>query len=72
MEDFRASGRTTRLIDYYIQELFNNPNKEINIIDHTDNQQSNSYLTQMILRRFYVEHPFVKVEITGLNTLKIK
>ena len=25
----RTSGRTTRLIDYYIQVLFNNPNKEL-------------------------------------------
>ena len=28
----RATGRTTRLVDYYIQKLFNNPNEEIKII----------------------------------------
>ena len=28
----RATGRTTRLVDYYIQELFNHPNEEVEII----------------------------------------
>ena len=37
----RATGRTTRLVDYYIQKLFNNPNEEIEIIDHYNIQQLN-------------------------------
>ena len=66
----RATGRTTRLVDYYIQELFNNPNKEIEIIDHHNTQQSNIHLTQMILQRFYNEHKGVKIEIVKQNVLK--
>ena len=69
-ESNRATGRTTRLVDYYIQELFNNSNKEIEIIDHTNNQQSNIHLTQMILQRFYNEHKGVKIGIVKQNVLK--
>lgn len=66
----RATGRTTRLVDYYIQELFNNPNSEIEIIDHTNNQQSNVHLTQMILRRLDNEHPGIKFKIISPTSLK--
>ena len=66
----RSTGRTTRLIDQYIQILFTNPNKEIEIIDHSNNQQSNIHLTQMILQRFYNEHKGVKIEIVKQNVLK--
>ena len=66
----RATGRTTRLVDYYIQKLFNNPNEEIEIIDHYNIQQSNSHLTQMILRRLYEEHRGVKIKVVNQNILK--
>ena len=66
----RATGRTTRLVDYYIQELFNNPNSEIEIIDHHNTQQSNIHLTQMILRRMYEEHRGVKIKVIKQNVLK--
>ena len=66
----RATGRTTRLVDYYIQELFNNPNSEIEIIDHTNIQQSNIHLTQMILRRMYEEHRNAKIKVIKQNVLK--
>lgn len=66
----RATGRTTRLVDYYIQKLFNNPNEEIEIIDHYNIQQSNIHLTQMILRRLYEEHRGVKIKVVNQNILK--
>lgn len=69
-ESDRSTGRTTRLIDYYIQELFNNPNSEIEIIDHTNTQQSNIHLTQMILRRLDNEHRGVKIKVIKQNVLK--
>lgn len=68
-ESNRATGRTTRLVDYYIQELFNNPNKEIEIIDHHNTQQSNIHLTQLILRRMYEEHR-CNIKIIKQNILK--
>ena len=66
----RATGRTTRLVDHYIQELFNNPNKEIEIIDHNNTRQSNIHLTQMILKRIYEEHRGVKIKVINQNVLK--
>ena len=69
-KDEKATGRTTKLADYYIQELFNNPNKEIEITDHTDTQQSNVHLTQIILRRVYEEHRGVKIKLISPNILK--
>ena len=66
----RATGRTTRLIDYYIQELYNNPNKEIEIIDHYDNIKAHIHLTQMILQRLYAEHPRDKFKIVSQNILE--
>ena len=66
----RATGRTTRLVDYYIQELFNHPNEEIEIIDHTNTQQSNTHLTQLILQRMYNEHRQIKIKVIKQNVLK--
>ena len=66
----RATGRTTRLVDYYIQELFNNPNEEVEIIDHTNTQQSNIHLTQLILQRVYNEHRPIKIKVIKQNVLK--
>ena len=66
----RGTGRTTRLVDYYIQELFNHPNEEVEIIDHTNTQQSNTHLTQLILQRMYNEHRQIKIKVIKQNVLK--
>ena len=66
----RATGRTTRLVDYYIQELFNHPNEEVEIIDHTNTQQSNTHLTQLVLQRMYNEHRQIKIKVIKQNVLK--
>ena len=66
----RATGRTTRLVDYYIQKLFNNPNEEVEIIDHTNTQQSNTHLTQLVLQRMYNEHRQIKIKVIKQNVLK--
>ena len=66
----RATGRTTRLVDYYIQELFNNPNKEIEIIDHYDNIKAHIHLTHRLLQRLYAEHPRDKFKIVSQNILE--
>ena len=69
-ESDRATGRTTRLVDYYIQKLFNNPNSEIKIVDHTNTQQSNTHLTQLVLQRMYNEHRQIKIKVIKQNVLK--
>ena len=66
----KATGRTTRLVDYYIQELFNHPNEEVEIIDHTNTQQSNTHLTQLVLQRMYNEHRQIKIKVIKQNVLK--
>ena len=62
MEDkYRRTGRTTRLIDNYIQELFKN--KRIVVKDHYQNGNDihiNEFLVDSIMRRLALEH-------TGLN-----
>ena len=63
----RATGRTTRLVDFYIQELFNNKNTEIKIKDHTDDRRSNNYLMYKVLNRLENEHKVVKVTFNGIN-----
>ena len=69
-ESNRATGRTTRLVDYYIQELFKHPNEEVEIIDHINTQQSNIHLTQLVLQRMYNEHRQIKIKVIKQNVLK--
>lgn len=69
-DEYRCTGRTTRLADYYVQQLLNNPNKEIEIIDHWDNIKAHIQLTTTILHRLFDEHKGIKIEVVNQNTLK--
>lgn len=66
----RATGRTTRLADYFIQELFKNPGVFITITDHSDNKQSNDILTNLIQSRLFNEHKNIRLQRQN-NSLKI-
>ena len=68
--NYRKIGTTTRLADYYIQALYNNPNKEIVIHDAVTKEEAHIHLTQRILQRLYTEHKGDKFEIVNKNTLK--
>lgn len=50
----RASGRTTRLADMYIQLLFTTG--RIIVTDHCSTERMNRYLTDIIIRRLKREH----------------
>lgn len=63
------TGRSTRLADYYIQEIFSKPNEAVEIIDHENTKESNMQLTRRIIRRILEEHVGY-LEIVNLNTLK--
>lgn len=52
----RASGRTTRLIDKYIQELFAKEGEWIEIKDHYDNRHAHKYVFNKVLDRMHLEH----------------
>lgn len=69
-DEYRCTGRTTRLADYYVQQLLNNPNKEIEIKDHCDTIKNNIHLTQRILHRIFEEFKGIKIRVTNQNTLK--
>jgi len=56
MENNRRIGNTTRLVDYYIQHLFNNPGDEIKIVDHYDVKPAHRYLLDRIINRLQLEH----------------
>lgn len=71
----RATGKSTRLIDFYIQELFNK--KEIFVIDHDkfgENKYANNDLLDKIMRRLHSEHYRITKYLTvnrGKNSIKL-
>lgn len=59
----RGTGRTTRLVDQAIQDLFT---KGVVLVkDHFDDRQADRYLTERIKKRLDYEHPHVKYNIKG-------
>lgn len=65
---YRASGRTTRLVDYYIQELFKNGKIE-NITDHYDDVNAHLRLVDLIEKRLYIEHNRIKYKRKNRNII---
>ena len=68
MQDkYRCTGRTTRLCDAFIQKLFQNVGKEIQICDHYGTRSADVMLAHKIIRRLELEHSHVKpnVRISG-------
>jgi uncharacterized protein (DUF2164 family) len=66
--DTHRSGRTTRIVDLTIQELFKG--KTVTILDHHmdgKDRKANQNLTKRILNRLSVEHG-IEVENTTLET----
>lgn len=62
----RRSGRTTRLADQYIQQLFEFG--EVKIKDHTNNRVSNENLFNIVKDRLRYEHErFLDYEIIYHN-----
>ena len=82
----RQKGRTTRLIDKYIQELFNHNGEWLTINDHTDLASEQEYHLRMtrqlfnrIIRRLKFEHNYgktdkIKIEkrLTDNNEFQVK
>lgn len=69
---YRATGRTTRLIQYYIDLLFSTDNI-VEIRDHFDHITAHVYLTNLIVDRYYNELNRGHKEIIrcGRNRLKL-
>lgn len=61
-ETNRATGRTTRLVDLYIQLLFESEEGlQIAIVDHHPARASHENLADRIVRRLNIEHPSLLV-----------
>lgn len=70
----RSTGRTTRLVDFYVQKLFTNPNVAIDIRDHEGYNEANRYLVERIYNRFRNEFPqqFLFLEKLGNNRMMLR
>lgn len=62
-DKYRRTGRTTRLCDDFIQKLFQNVGKEIQICDYYGTRSADEMLAHKIIRRLELEHPHVKPNI---------
>ena len=59
MED-RATGRSTRLVDKYVQEFFTNPSGiGVCVLDHWDDIREHKLLLDRVISRLKIEHPGV-------------
>lgn len=59
MED-RATGRSTRLVDMYVQEFFTSPQgTSVLILDHWDDPRAHRSLLDRVISRLRIEHPGV-------------
>ena len=52
----RRSGRTTRLLDFYLQQLFTH--KPVPLLDHHPSSKAHEHLYRNFQRRLEVEHPW--------------
>lgn len=68
---WRRTGRTTRLVDQYIQMLFKDG--QIIIRDHHDTDKMHEFTFRTVLTRLQVEHPGVMVESNKQSfTIRLK
>jgi hypothetical protein len=64
----RATGRSTRLIDKYIQEFFTNPIGEaVYVSDHWNDIKAHKTLLERVVSRLKIEHPGVKYSIDRVS-----
>lgn len=63
--NLRATGRTTRIVDNTIQEMFNNPNEWVFVCDHYPTRLATVRVVDLIRRRLQYEH---KLEIDARAT----
>lgn len=68
-ETDRMTGRSTRLVDGYVQRLF--AGGAVEVRDHVNKRQCHLRLTDRVVRRLAYEHPSVKLDVYG-TTVRIK
>lgn len=69
---YKATGRTTRLADDYIQQLFKNIGKWVLVVDHFPIRKATEGLVDIIANRLISEHNIViEIDKTTVNGTKI-
>ena len=63
----RATGRSTRLVDEFIQKLYKNEGEWVEIYDHYPSRNADRMIFENVIRRMQVEHPQDKLEIDKFN-----
>ena len=66
---FRATGRSTRLVDKYVQDLYDKKGEWLLVQDHYPSRKACEFLCGRILKRMQSEHPMdtVGVRRDGVN-----
>lgn len=63
-EMFRATGKSTRLVDKLIQEFFEQPaGTKIPVCDHYPEKQADEFLLDRFMKRLELEHPSITCKI---------
>ena len=66
IEEGRRVGNSTRLIDKYVQDLFNEGN--VVVYDHYNTNNSNNFLLSKFLGRLNLEHGFTMNDLVTKGT----
>lgn len=53
---YRMTGRTTRIVDYYVQQLFEHPKEWIDIHDHFETKAADQNVLTRLVARMQNEH----------------
>lgn len=72
-EMFRATGKSTKLVDELIQEFFEKPmGTRIPVCDHYPERQADEYLLDRFMKRLESEHPSATCKIHGGEHITIE
>ncbi len=68
----RMTGRTTRIVDEFVQMLYKNEGKWVVIYDHFPSDNNDRIVLEKVITRMKIEHPQDKLEIDrSRNRLKL-
>ena len=63
----RMTGRTTKMVDEFIQKLYKNEGEWVEIYDHYPSRNADRMVLDKVIKRMQIEHPHDELEIDKLN-----
>ena len=63
----RATGRTTRMVDEFIQMLYNERGEWVTIYDHYPSHSADNMILNKVIARMNLEHPSDVFEVDRMN-----